>query len=84
MLHSGPGAVADLGPLIPVEFKVSANSSGIFGTVACFAAPPVVTELFRIMPLPAMLWAIEANTAKVWLWHVLSSPSLSLYSLPVS
>lgn len=51
---SGLDAIADLGPLCPTYFKVGADARDFFREVAYFTALPVVTELFRSMPLPAM------------------------------
>lgn len=54
----------DLGPMCRADFRVSEGASQVCGAVADFAAPPLLRELFRRMPLAEMLRGIEANAVK--------------------
>ena len=58
------GAV-DLGPMCCANFKVSEGAAEVCRAVGDFAAPSLLRELFRKMPLRDVLQSIEANTAKV-------------------
>lgn len=58
---------ADLGPLCPADFKVSAGATRVCKEVTHFAAPSYARELFRKMSLKEMFRSMEANAAKVGL-----------------
>ena len=57
--------IADLGPLCTADFKVSLGAAVVYEEIARFATPSYVGELFRSMPLEAMLRSVEANATKV-------------------
>lgn len=63
---SATTAIADLGPLCPADFKVTAGAAGVYEEVIRFAVPSYMGDLFRNMSLKGMFRSVEANATKVW------------------
>ena len=57
--------LANLGPLLPSDFRVSAGAASVCEEVCNFAAPPCVSELFKRWSKETMFRSMEANAMKV-------------------
>lgn len=57
--------LANLGPLVSSDFKVSAGAAAVCEEVSNFTAPPCVSELFKRWSTQAMFRSMEANAVKV-------------------
>ena len=75
MHTSGLRATADVGLMCRNDFKLSAGASSVCASIADFATPPLVRDLFEKASLNEMFAGIEANAAKVGCACCLCRPS---------
>ena len=61
----GDAVTANLGPMCRNDFKLSEGAAAVCASIADFASPAVVRDLFVKTSLQNMFAGIEANAAKV-------------------
>ena len=62
---AAPSVTADVGAMCRNDFKLSEGAAGVCASIADFASPTEVRDLFVKTSLPSMFAGIEANAAKV-------------------
>ena len=60
-----PSATANIGAMCRNDFKVSEGAAGVCASIADFASPAEMRDLFVKASLDNMFTGIEANAAKV-------------------
>ena len=61
----GDRITADLGAMCRNDFKLSEGAAAVCASIADFATPSIVRDLFEKDSLQSMFAGIEANAAKV-------------------